>query len=121
MTISRHVASLEAVLVYFWTVRASSTSASTWFGAGRSPGCRRPRQFSAPGAAQKPGRSAGGGTGSVAIGIPPKQATQRVAAIVAGGTRDVHLLTADLMPAAGVARTHLAQLLAPPRQPGGDW
>lgn len=49
------------------------------------------------------------------------QATQRVAAIVAGGTRDVRLLTADLMPAAGVARTHLAQLLAPPRQPGGGW
>ncbi|NCC31266.1 MAG: hypothetical protein EOM24_04475 [Chloroflexia bacterium] len=49
------------------------------------------------------------------------QATQRVAAIVTGGTRDVRVLTADLVPAAGVARTHLAQLLAPPREPGGGW
>jgi hypothetical protein len=47
------------------------------------------------------------------------QATQRVAAIVAGGTQQVRVLTADLLPAAGVARTNLAQLLAPPRQPGG--
>lgn len=49
------------------------------------------------------------------------QSTQRVAAIVAGGTQQVRVLTADLMPAAGVARTNLAQLLAPPRQPGGGW
>lgn len=49
------------------------------------------------------------------------QATQRVAAIVAGGTQQVRVLTADLVPAAGVARTNLAQLLAPPRQPGGGW
>lgn len=49
------------------------------------------------------------------------QATQRVAAIVAGGTQQVRLLTADMMPAAGVARSDLARLLAPPRQPGGRW
>ncbi len=49
------------------------------------------------------------------------QATQRVAAIVSGGTQQVRVLTADLLPAAGVARTDLARLLAPPRQPGGGW
>lgn len=49
------------------------------------------------------------------------QATQRVAAIVTGGTQQVRVLTADLIPAAGVARTDLAQLLASPRQPGGGW
>lgn len=49
------------------------------------------------------------------------QATQRVAAIVSGGTQQVRVITADLMPAAGVARSNLAQLLAPPRKPGGSW
>ncbi|MEN9938337.1 MAG: hypothetical protein RLZZ387_4916 [Chloroflexota bacterium] len=49
------------------------------------------------------------------------QAVQRVAAIVSGGTRQVRVVTADLMPAAGVSRSNLAQLLAPPRQPGGGW
>lgn len=49
------------------------------------------------------------------------QATQRVAAIVTGGTQQVRVITADLMPATGVTRTNLAQMLAPPRQPGGGW
>ncbi len=49
------------------------------------------------------------------------QATQRIAAIVTGGTQQVRVITADLMPAAGVRRTNLAQMLAPPRQPGGGW
>lgn len=49
------------------------------------------------------------------------QAIQRVAAIVTGGTQQVHVITADLMPVAGVTRTNLAQLLSPPRQPGGGW
>jgi hypothetical protein len=49
------------------------------------------------------------------------QAVQRVAAIVTGGTQQVRVITADLMPAAGVSRTNLAQMLAPPRQPGGGW
>jgi preprotein translocase subunit SecG len=49
------------------------------------------------------------------------QATQRVTAIVTGGTQQVRVITADLMPAAGVSRTNLAQMLAPPRQPSGGW
>lgn len=49
------------------------------------------------------------------------QAVQRVAAIVSGGTRQVRIVTADLIPAAGVSRSNLAHLLAPPRQPGGGW
>jgi preprotein translocase subunit SecG len=49
------------------------------------------------------------------------QAVQCVAAIVSGGTRQVHIVTADLMPAAGVSRSNLTQLLAPPQQPGGSW
>jgi hypothetical protein len=47
------------------------------------------------------------------------QATQRVAAIVAGGTQHVHVVTADLVPGAGTARSRLAQLLAPPHRLGG--
>lgn len=49
------------------------------------------------------------------------QAVQRVAAIVSGGTRQVRIVTADLIPAAGVSQSNLAHLLAPPRQPGGGW
>lgn len=45
------------------------------------------------------------------------QSSQRVAAIVSGGTRQIRVLTADLVPARGVVCSNLAQLLAPPRRP----
>ncbi|MGQ9547312.1 MAG: hypothetical protein ACUVSY_01055 [Roseiflexus sp.] len=49
------------------------------------------------------------------------QVTRRAAAIVAGGTQQVRVPTADLIPAVGVACANLAQLLTTPCQPCGGW
>ncbi|NJM05582.1 hypothetical protein HC891_04310 [Candidatus Gracilibacteria bacterium] len=58
-----------------------------------------------------------------ATGVPccrSPQATQRVAAIVSGGTQQIYVLMSDLRAASGTARSDLAQLFAPPARPGGS-